>query len=152
MSAIRDLSGQRFSRLVAIGPLNLLSARGRDIYWNCLCDCGNSTIIRSADLVRGKTRSCGCLKKEIQIGHKYNLKHGHHLSEKPSTTYVSWMGMKQRCIDPKHISYPRYGGRGIAVCTRWMDFENFLNDMGERPAGLSLDRIDNEGNYESNNC
>ena len=81
-----------------------------------------------------------------------NYKHGHSLNGKLSPTYVSWRDMKRRCQDPNHKYYEYYGGRDIKVCERWQDFANFLADMGEKPEGLTLDRIDNNGNYEPGNC
>lgn len=81
------------------------------------------------------------------------IKHGHNRNPKSrSPTYTAWHGMKQRCLNPKHINYARYGGRGISVCAAWLDFTAFLADMGERPDGLTLDRIDTDGNYEPGNC
>ena len=79
-------------------------------------------------------------------------KHGHNPKGNPSPTYVSWQHMKTRCVNPLHPWYKRYGGRGITMCDRWLTFSNFLKDMGERPKETSLDRIDNEGNYEPENC
>ena len=81
-----------------------------------------------------------------------NYKHGHSSNGKPSPTYYSWRAMKKRCLNPNCPDYKNYGGRGITVCERWMDFANFLQDMGEKPEGLTLDRIDNNGNYEPGNC
>ena len=81
-----------------------------------------------------------------------NQTHGHTRGHAKSPTYMSWMGMRDRCNNPNVTGYPRYGGRGITVCARWEKFENFLNDMGERPEGCSIDRIDGNGNYELNNC
>ena len=81
-----------------------------------------------------------------------NTKHGHSLNGKRSPIYYSWRCMKERCENPNNKDYNYYGGRGIKVCKRWMDFANFLEDMGEKPKGLTLDRIDNNGNYEPGNC
>ena len=81
-----------------------------------------------------------------------NYKHGHHVNGKPSLTYRSWQNMKTRCLNPNHPRFKNWGGRGIKVCERWMDFTNFLADMGEKPEGLTLDRINNDGNYEPGNC
>jgi|SRR3990172_6898932 len=75
-----------------------------------------------------------------------------HSVGKRSPTYFSWSAMKQRCLNPKHTAYYRYGGRGISVCDKWLKFDDFLKDMGERPEGFSLDRINNNGNYEPSNC
>lgn len=81
-----------------------------------------------------------------------NYLHGHHSGGKKSTTYSIWSSMKDRCLNSKHRRYARYGGRGIRVCDRWLSFESFLLDMGERPKGLSLERIDNDGDYQPGNC
>ena len=88
-------------------------------------------------------------------GHKINLSHGHYGKRdgaKRSPTYNSWRSMKYRCFNPKSISFPSYGAVGITVCKRWLKFENFLADMGERPEEMTLDRINPNGNYEPNNC
>ena len=81
-----------------------------------------------------------------------NYRHGHHINGKPSPTYISWRDMKARCQNPNHEHYEYYGGRGVEVCERWQNFANFLADMGERPPGKTLDRINNDRNYEPGNC
>jgi hypothetical protein len=81
-----------------------------------------------------------------------NVKHGHAVNNLLSPTYVTWHSMKQRCRDKNHSAYFKYGGRGITFCDRWLNFNNFLCDMGERPTGKTLDRINNNGNYEPTNC
>ncbi len=85
--------------------------------------------------------------------HGYNrLTHGHCSNRRHTPVYVTWHGMKQRCLNPNSFAYYRYGGRGISICVAWMEFENFYVDMGDRPDGMTLDRINNEGNYEKDNC
>ncbi len=135
-----DLSGQRF------GLLTVISEAGRnDIgkrLWLCQCDCGGSTHRLTQHLRSGRLSSCGCLHRPCE-------KHG----MEGTPTYCSWSAMRQRCTNPNEGSWENYGGRGITVCDRWLDsFAAFLADMGERPDGLTIDRIDNDGNYEPGNC
>ena len=102
------------------------------------------------------TKSCGCLKREASLrnirGAPRYVKHGNAHRKKHSGAYVSWYGMLTRCENPKSTSYAYYGGRGVTVCTEWHDFQNFLRDMGERPHGWTLDRVDTEGGYCRENC
>lgn len=135
MPAYKDITGHRFGRLVA------LERQGRS--WLCQCDCGKQMIASGANIRKGNTKSCGCLKHE-----PYHLTHGYRHTK----IYKSWYAMLQRCGNPKNTRYKYYGARGIAVCERWRKFENFLADMGERPPGMSIDRINNDGNYEPDNC
>ena len=139
-----DIAGKKFGRLTV---LNFISVdKGRNSRWLCLCDCGNSKIICQAALSRGSTKSCGCLNREIAKERK--LTHG-----KSSTKeYETWANMLGRCLNRTHPSYNNYGGRGIKVCEQWLKFENFYADMGDKPEGLSIDRINNDGNYELGNC
>lgn len=143
-----DLTGQRFGRLVAVakdGKLGTFTA------WLCKCDCGLERRVRSALLINGSTKSCGCLRNEITA--KRATSHGHAAGGKVSRTYASWAAMLSRCSNESNPRYAYWGGRGIRVCERWTSFENFLADMGERPARKTLDRYpDNNGNYEPGNC
>lgn len=150
MVAVRNLAGQRFGKLVAIATVGA-TPRGNRI-WRCECDCGNTSDVRSTNLVGGTSRSCGCLVAERNRAVKTS--HGHAAKGGISPTYRSWDAMRARCGNPLHVSYADYGGRGITVCDRWRDsFENFLEDMGERPAGKTIDRFpDKNGNYEPSNC
>lgn len=137
--------GERFGKLVALGMTERRSKNG-NIIWECLCDCGNECFIDSGSLRWGNTQSCGCLQK--QRVSECNTKHG------MSTTveYKIWGNMIDRCENPNHRSYKDYGGRGIKVCPEWHDVCKFCIDMGKRPVGLTLDRIDNDGDYTPKNC
>jgi hypothetical protein len=120
----------------------------------CLCECGNKVITRFQYYKSNHTKSCGCLKSffisEVNVKHSHSSNNG---VKKTSREYNSWGSMKNRCYNPKNNRWNSYGGRGIKVCDRWLNsFENFLEDMGERPNGCSIDRIDPNGNYEPNNC
>lgn len=146
---MRDLTNQRFGRQVAKEPVG--KNKYGNVLWFCECDCGNEHIVPSGKLVQGKSRSCGCLAREMHI--KQLEKHGITTGGKPRT-FVIWNGMKSRCLNPKSVSYKNYGGRGISICNEWMNFENFHNwALGNGYSDdLQIDRIDNDGNYEPNNC
>ena len=119
------------------------------------CECGTEKMISRNSVNNGHTTSCGCKRVEVttELGlrNTWTRKHGHCVGG-DSETYNSWHGMMQRCNNPATIAYPDYGGRGITVCPEWSQFETFLKDMGERPAGKTLDRIDVNGNYCRENC
>lgn len=118
--------------------------------WLCRCECGNEKIVFIGNLRSGVQFSCGCSRK----GNTCSMKHGHNRNGKPTRTYKSWSAMNSRCYRVNDYHFPGYAGRGITVCDRWKnDFQNFLDDMGERPEGKSLDRFpDNDGNHCPENC
>jgi hypothetical protein len=137
-----DLNGRRFGSLLV---LNLKKERGRlgEVQWDCICDCGKERVTSTALLANGISTSCGC--KSYETRKKHGMTN--------TRTFKSWDSMKQRCINPNDPSYAKYGARGITICKRWVEsFNNFLADMGERPEGKSIDRIDVNGNYEPLNC
>lgn len=146
-----DLVGQRFSFLTVLEYAGATQDTGGCALWLCVCDCGRRKIIRGTDLRRGRAKSCTCKRNEL-IG-KSNRTHGATIGKNETPEYRIWCGMKERCYRKRHPHYVYYGGRGIKVCNRWRNsFENFLKDMGERPANLSLDRIDNDKDYCKSNC
>jgi hypothetical protein len=138
-------AGDRVGQLTLLAPLpHAPCARA---FWRCRCDCGNEVDVRLTNIKSGNTASCGCKKA---LTNQARLRtHGSHNSPE----YFSWASMKQRCLNPKLKAYRDYGARGIRVCDRWVDnFSAFLADMGPRPRGRTLDRIDNDGHYEPSNC
>ena len=144
----RDLTGQVFGRLTVLRRSS--TAAHARVQWECACACGRTKVAQSSLLLNGHTQSCGCLGEETrgQSNRTHGATRGGHTPE-----YRAWTHARQRCENPRDARFPRYGGRGIAVCERWWSFENFLADMGPRPSSShSIDRIDNDGNYEPGNC
>lgn len=143
-----DLTGQTFGRLTVLGRSQRRTKW--QIHWDCVCECGNTCDVGGKSLRTGDVRSCGCLRKEsiAAIGRRAAT-HG----KTGTGAYESWAAMKYRCSNSNHMHFDNYGGRGIKVCERWQAFENFYEDMGDRPAGMTLDRYpDVDGNYEPGNC
>lgn len=114
--------------------------------WECVCECGNRSIVSGKMMRQGKSRSCGCLLREM-ISVRSRT-HGY----KGTRTYRIWTGIKNRCLNPNAHDFPSYAGRGITVCESWMKFENFLSDMGDAPDGMTIERIDNNKGYCASNC
>lgn len=144
--------GQRFGRLEVVLEVPIDYRFGRDREMFCVCDCGATTRTAIYALHSGKSRSCGCLHKEGLL--QRSKKHGQSPRRGLSPAYIAWNNLIRRCTSKKDPGYKNYGGRGIKVCDRWLNsFDDFFSDMGARPSpDLSLDRIDNSGNYEPGNC
>lgn len=139
---------ERFGRLVA---KEFKGSRGGNGYWLCVCDCGVEKQVSTCHLRSGHTRSCGCLQREMVS--RRVATHMESVAAKGTKEYAAWTKMKQRCYNPKTPRFERWGGRGIAVCARWLnDYRAFLSDMGRSPPGHSLDRIDNDADYSPENC
>lgn len=142
MGRLIDLTGQRFGRLVVLERAE--NNHDGSAMWRCRCDCGNIAIVRSYLLKNGRTQSCGCIKNEVHTTH----------GARHTRLYNTWRGMRERCENPSHKSYSNYGGQGISVCAEWQDFAAFQKwalASGYKD-GLSIDRIDSNGNYEPSNC
>lgn len=151
MGKAKDLTGQKFGRLTAISSEK--GKEGRRFIWTCLCDCGNYTKATTVSLTHGLKQSCGCIQRNILK--KRNSTHGYSNER----LYKVWKGMRSRCNNPHHKSYPKYGGRGIGICHEWDNYEAFrkwaLNNGYQEDATYSkctLDRIDVNKGYSPDNC
>lgn len=141
---MNDLTNKKFGRWTVLSFGGRTATRDR--VWNCRCECGTEKLVRGGHLTSGRSPSCGCVSKERNTA-KFTT---HGMFGRP--IYRLWAAMIARCENKKVACYPRYGGRGIRVCPEWHSFEAFYADMGERPPGKSLDRIDNDGPYCKANC
>jgi hypothetical protein len=141
----KDHTGQRFSRLVVLGREG--TDRQGHALWRYRCDCGQEGVARGSRFRNGENVSCGCGIQRVTHGYARRAGRGNR-----TPTYNSWASMLQRCRNRNHPQYDYYGGRGIRVCERWERFENFLEDMGPCPVGLTLERIDNHAGYGPDNC
>lgn len=134
-----EMTGKRFGRLLVVAESGRM--RSRQIRWKCVCDCGSIHFTEGNALRSGRTQSCGCRKIDGKHGRSRSLE------------YRIWQAMRQRCSNPRNTHYKNYGGRGIRVCKSWAgSFVAFYSDMGPRPNGTSIDRIDNDGGYSPSNC
>lgn len=143
MPKLIDLTGRRFGKLTVVSRAE--NRHGKTV-WNCECDCGGNSEVYGTHLKRGNTKSCGCLSAEL-TGQR-NTKHGMSHTK----TFRTWTAMRDRCNNKNNPRYSDYGGRGISICSRWCDYANFLSDMGDRPDGMTIDRIDNNLGYSPDNC
>lgn len=144
INTLINLIGNKYGRLTVVG-MNPERRHGK-VRWDCECSCGNRVTVYGRVLKGGTGKSCGCLARELSK--KRCTKHKHY----GTPTYVSWQNVVQRTTNSHHKDYARYGARGIYVDREWLDFRNFLTDMGERPAGTSIDRIDSTKGYYKGNC
>lgn len=143
------MEGKKFGRLTVLCEAGLVGKK--IMQWKCKCDCGNFCTPRGSSLRSGKAVSCGCFQRENQV--KVATKHGEAKRNQKTKEYHAWSSMKQRCSRTKWTYFKYYGGRGIKVCSRWeSSFETFLSDMGRCPDGMTLERIDVNGDYEPGNC
>lgn len=145
MAKFVDLTGMRFGNLLVL-------CRGENdpgkhvAHWHCVCDCGKNKRVNGSSLRRGLSKSCGC--GSVRWGNTDAKTHGLHRHRLAGT----WRSMKERCFNPNHLAFHRYGGRGITVCDRWLSFENFVSDNDDKATpGTTLDRIDNDGPYSPEN-
>jgi len=140
---VKDIRGLRFGKLVVV-QFSHIHPKTRYAIWLLRCDCGGVATANCSDLKKGHKATCGCTHSRLQ--------HGCAKKDKWTRTYRIWTGLSVRCHNRNSRKWKWYGARGIVVCDRWKKFENFIEDMGEPPQGMELDRIDNDGNYEPTNC
>lgn len=139
--------GEKYGRWTVLAEAESMRDGHRTV--ECRCDCGTVRVVAASDLKSGSSRSCGCLRRDTAARRKTT--HGATAGGKRCPEYMVWKGMIQRCTNPNRNSYKQYGGRGIRVCAAWLSFPAFLKDVGPRHAGTTLDRKDNDGNYEPGN-
>lgn len=144
MSRLHMIAGERFGRLVLLSKITKIKPYSYD--WLCQCDCGKKTTVKQVNLRTGNTSSCGCLR--IEQLRKVILIHG----KTKMQIFKIWSNMIQRCTNPNSTGWKNYGGRGIKVCAMWYSFINFYRDMGDPPLGLTLERKNNNGDYNPENC
>lgn len=146
-----DLEGMKFGRLTVVGRAIDMSAKRKEARWKCVCDCGHEIVVSGYGLRSGHTKSCGCYQLEKALA--TSIKHGETKGGISTDEYKIWAGAKRRCTDKTYKGYKNYGGRGIKMCNEWRDnFSKFIEEVGRRPGNeYSIDRIDNDGDYEPGN-
>jgi len=142
-SKVKNIAGMKFGMLTAT---QFIETTINGAWWECICECGVVKKFKVGSLTSGNSKSCGCRTKAALKA--ANTTHG--FSRTP--THKCWRNMVMRCTNPSNKAYSHYGGRGISVCESWLTFENFLADMGPKPDGMTLDRINNNADYEPSNC
>ena len=151
MNKAKHLTGRTFGKLVVTGPSKTrtwIRFNGKVVsaaYSFCRCNCGKVIEVRNSLLLIGKQKSCGHDRNIYKL-------HGHASRKNRNPTWLTWMAMKKRCLSINDKNYASYGGRGITICKRWLDYKNFFEDMGTRPFGLTIGRIDNNAGYYKENC
>lgn len=150
MGKLKDLTGKAFGdwKVIKRHPENY---RKNFAQWECVCACGETRVVLANSLLSGNSKGCGCRRRR-NISLK-NFIHGNSYRGKQTPIYQTWKHIRQRCYNPDNIDYPYYGGRGIRMCNEWLlSFSRFAEDMGDRPDGMTIERIDNDGDYEPGNC
>ena len=148
-----DITGMKSGRLTVIKRTadHVSPCSHKETRWDCICECGATTNIVSSRIITGRTKSCGCF--QIDRVRESNTKHGHKSGGVETSEYRAWVSMKDRCSNPNNPAFKNYGERGIVVCESWVNsFNNFISDMGHKPYGMTLERINNNDGYSHGNC
>jgi len=149
LGASTRFAGEPIQEMQKIGELTavrMVGKQGHNLLWECICACGTTFNATASNIISGNTKSCGCRKRRVSSDALRT--HGLY----GTRAHCIWQNMMRRCYDTKNLAFPNYGGRGITVCDRWHDLRNFYLDMGERPKGRSLDRVNNDLGYSPDNC
>lgn len=137
------IPNKKYGKITAV---KMAGKSGHNMKWECKCECGKSFTALASNIASGNTKSCGCHRRKVST----EMLRTHGMSG--TNSYRLWSNMMRRCRDEGNAAYANYGGRGIKVCDRWLEFENFFSDMGDRPKDRSLERRDNDLGYSPGNC